>query len=123
MHIVQGVVVIVAMHVAGIGDLTAQTAKIAGLGAARCDVFTADTEQTPAMHRDYFAWAQGFMSGVLISQPPDVDDGVDLVPHSLPLVQQVEWLRQYCRANPGQDFTDAVLSLYKRLRQGESVRR
>jgi hypothetical protein len=56
------------------------------------------------------------MSGVLLSQPTGVDEGLDLIPQSLPLLQQLEFLRQYCRDKPDEDFTDAVLALYKKLR-------
>lgn len=95
---------------------SAQIGKIVGLGAARCAQFTLDAERSPVMQRDYFAWAQGFMSGVLLSQPTGVDEGLDLIPQSLPLLQQLEFLRQYCRDKPDEDFTDAVLALYKKLR-------
>lgn len=94
----------------------AQIGKIVGLGAARCAQFTLDVERSPVMQRDYLAWAQGFMSGVLLSQPAGVDEGLDLIPQSLPLLEQLEFLRKYCRDKPEEDFTDAVLALYKKLR-------
>lgn len=48
----------------------AQASKIVGLGAAPCSHFLADVAANPAMERDYFAWSQGFMSGVLMRVPP-----------------------------------------------------
>ena len=72
---------------------SAQIGKIVGLGAARCAQFTLDVERSPVMQQDYLAWAQGFLSGVLLSQPAGVDEGVDLIPQSLPLLQQLEFLR------------------------------
>lgn len=95
---------------------SAQTGKIVGLGATRCGQFMSDAERSPATQRDYLAWAQGFMSGVLLSRPEGIDEDLDLIPRSLPLLHQLEFLRNYCRDKPEEDFTDAVLALYKRLR-------
>lgn len=98
----------------------AQTGKIVGLGAARCAQFMSDAKRSPATQRDYLAWAQGFMSGVLLSRPEGIDEDIDLIPLSLPLLQQLEFLRDYCHGKPDEDFTDAVLALYKRLRVEKS---
>lgn len=117
-HLVQGVAAAIVMLNMTAGA-SAQTGKIVGLGAVRCAVFTADLDRNPAMHRDYFAWAQGFMSGVLLSQPQGIDERLDLVQQSFPLTRQVDWLRQYCHDRPDQDFTDAILALYKRLRSDD----
>jgi hypothetical protein len=56
----------------------ARTARIVGLGAATCRKFTADAATDPQVRRDYLAWAQGFMSGIILSRPPGVDVGLDL---------------------------------------------
>lgn len=101
-----------------VSSAPAQTAKIVGLGATGCSQFTADVGQNPAAQRDYLAWAQGFMSGVLLGRPTGVDDKLDLNPPTLPLLKQLEFLRHYCRGQPSDDFSDAVLALYKLLRQG-----
>ena len=53
----------------------APKAKIVGLGAATCQQFNDDVKSNPLVRRDYLAWAQGFMSGVLLSRPPGVDEG------------------------------------------------
>ncbi len=42
----------------------AQAANIVGLGAAKCRDFNRDVETNFRIQRDYFAWAQGFMSGI-----------------------------------------------------------
>ncbi len=91
-------------------------AKIVGIGAASCARFGTDAAAHPAMERDYFAWAQGFMSGALIRAPDGVDEGLDLAPPSMPLAAQVDFLRAYCAANPATDYSDAVRALYHRLR-------
>lgn len=94
-----------------------QTAKMVGLGATGCTQFSADADRTPAVQRDCLAWAQGFMSGILLSRPPGIDDKLDLNPPTFPLLKQLELLRRRCSEMPSEDFADAVEALYKRLRQ------
>jgi hypothetical protein len=61
------------------------TAKIVGLGATPCQQFEREANERPAVQREYFAWAQGFMSGILMGRPPGVDVGLDLNPRSFGL--------------------------------------
>lgn len=95
----------------------AQTAKIVGLGATTCQRFTDDVKANPAVRRDYLAWAQGFMSGIISSRPPGVDEGLDLAPVTFDLLKQLHFLEDHCVRNGSLDFSDAVAALYKRLRQ------
>ena len=95
---------------------TADTVKIVGLGASTCAHFNHEIGENPALQRDYFAWAQGFMSGALIRAPQGVDEGLDLTPPSFPLQEQVDFLRAFCAKNQDQDYMDAARALYRRLR-------
>jgi len=95
---------------------TADTVKIVGLGASTCAHFNQEIGENPALQRDYFAWAQGFMSGALIRAPQGVDEGLDLTPPSFPLQEQVDFLRAFCAKNQDQDYMDAARTLYRRLR-------
>ncbi|MBI2716988.1 MAG: hypothetical protein HYX37_21455 [Rhizobiales bacterium] len=99
-----------------IGAAQSSTAKIVGIGAATCTDFLDNIDKTPVTQRDYLAWAQGFMSGVLLSRPARVDQNLDLKPAEFGLLKQLEFLRQWCAANRSQDFSDAVLALYKNRR-------
>jgi len=92
-------------------------AKIVGLGATPCSQFEREANERPAVQREYLAWAQGFMSGILMSRPPGVDVGLDLNPRSFGLRNQVEFLREHCRQHPTQDVSDATVELYRRLRR------
>jgi hypothetical protein len=92
-------------------------ATIVGLGAAKCQQFNDDVRSNPLIRRDYLAWAQGFMSGILSSRPPGVDEGLDLAPPTFPLMRQLDFLGDYCARNASLDFSDGVAALYKRLRQ------
>jgi len=69
------------------------------------------------VERDYLAWAQGYMSGILVSRPPGVDQGLDLNPASFDMSNQLRFLRDYCRKSASANFADAVEALYKRLRE------
>ena len=95
----------------------AQTAKIVGLGAVGCMNFIEEVKRNPALQRDYLAWAQGYMSGILVGRPPGTDQGLDLNPATFPLLEQLKFLRDYCSQHPSEGFADAVESLYKRLRK------
>jgi len=94
-----------------------QKAGIVGLGAATCRQFIDDVRSHPMIRRDYLAWAQGFMSGILLGRPPGVDDGLDLDPVTFGLASQLDFLEAHCAGNASADFTDAVEALYKRLRK------
>lgn len=94
-----------------------QVARIVGLGATTCVQFNEDVGSNPAIQRDYLAWAQGYMSGILMGRPPGVDQGLDLNPPSLDLNNQLHFLRDYCANRASENFSDAVEALYKRLRQ------
>jgi hypothetical protein len=92
------------------------TARIVGLGAATCQRFNEDIKFNPLMWRDYLAWAQGYMSGILMGRPAGVDEGLDLIPQSFNVVSQLRFLEDHCVRNASDDFSLAVESLYKRLR-------
>lgn len=117
--------VVVALLTAGVlatgaaRDVRAQPPKatIVGLGAATCQQFNDDVRSNPMIQRDYLAWAQGFMSGILSSRPPGVDERLDLAPPTFPLIRQLDFLGDYCARNSSIDFSDGVAALYKRLRE------
>jgi len=92
------------------------TAKIVGIGATTCTDFLDNIDKTPATQPDYLAWAQGFMSAVLLSRPAGVDEKLDLKPTEFGLLKQLEFLCHWCAINRSRDFSDAVLALYKNLR-------
>lgn len=100
---------------AGAGE-DGRTARIVGLGAATCRQFAADAAADPQVRKDYLAWAQGFMSGIILSRPPGVDVGLDLNPPTFGLMAQLRFLEEHCAVHESLDFSTAVEALYKRLR-------
>lgn len=107
---------LIAAFVFGTQVAQAQKVKMVGIGSSSCTRFQQDIAENPAVERDYFAWAQGFMSGALIRAPEGVDDDLDLSPPSFPLLKQVDFLRAYCADHPDQDYLDAARALYRRMR-------
>jgi hypothetical protein len=105
------------------GKLLAEAprAKIVGLGATTCQRFTEDVTSNPLLQRDYLAWAQGYMSGIILSRPPGVDEGLDLNPATFGLIHQLDFLKDHCAKNMSLDFSDAVEALYKRLRREDKT--
>ncbi|MGA0594289.1 hypothetical protein [Enterovirga sp. CN4-39] len=94
----------------------AQAVKIVGIGAVPCTTFLQQASADPRAGREYMAWAQGYLSGLLVRAPEGKDENLDLAPASFPLRKQAEFLRIYCETNRGADFGDAVENLYKTLR-------
>jgi hypothetical protein len=61
------------------------------------------------------AWAQGFMSGMLASQPGGADQQINLNPVTYDLVSQLHFLEDHCSQNSALRFSDAVAALFQRL--------
>ncbi len=98
------------------GPAGAQTVKIVGIGASSCQYFLRETNGKPEAEKNFFAWAQGYMSGLLLRAPPGKDEDLDLAPDAYPLLKQAEFLRSFCTRNPDADFSDGVNDLYRTLR-------
>ena len=109
-------IALIAIDSHGVLRAGAPTANIVGLGATTCSTFNRDVQQDFRIQRDYFAWAQGFMSGILVRGPPGRDEGLELIPPGFSTHKQVEFLRTYCAENPDQDYSDGVVELYRALR-------
>ena len=93
----------------------AQTAKIVGTGAVSCIRFNQAVDAAPQSMREYFAWAQGYMSGVMMRSPAGVDDALDLSSNALPIVEQMRFVRRYCALHVDGEYADAIQALYHAL--------
>ena len=91
--------------------------KIVGLGATDCARFTEELAALKGAEREYIAWAQGFMSAILMTRPTGIDEGLNLSPEQMPLSSQVAFLKQQCESAPDRSFSEAVEALYRRLRE------
>lgn len=95
-----------------------QTVKLVGIGATSCRAYVEQVVTRPEVERDYVAWAQGYMSGLLVRAPPGVDEDLDLLPRNFPLEKQADFLRLFCARAPQAEFSEAIQALYKALRSG-----
>lgn len=111
-HLLRGSALIIALHA---WTAEAQVIKIVGIGASSCATFLQQAPD-PRTGREYLAWAQGYMSGLLVRAPVGKDETLDLLPATFPLRKQAEFLRLHCEGNRAHDFSDAVEELYKTLR-------
>lgn len=103
-----------------VGQAEAQSVKIVGIGASSCQFFLRESNGKPEVERNFFAWAQGYMSGLLLRAPARRDEDLDLEPDAYPLLKQAEFLRGFCTRNPDADFSDGVNDLYRMLRAPSS---
>lgn len=90
--------------------------RIVGIGAASCHEFVQEAASDPQSARNYLAWMQGYMSGIVIGRPPKLDEGIDLSPKAFPLKAQLTFIRDYCLNAPTAPFAEAVEALFKKLR-------
>ena len=95
--------------------------KIVGIGATTCARFVEESKTNPPVQRQYLAWMQGYMSGIMIGRPPGIDEGIDLNPKFFPLPKQLEFIRDFCLTAPSRPFADAVEELYKKLKAGNAI--
>ena len=95
--------------------------RIVGPGAARCSRFSEDIARDPRQEREYFAWAQGVMSGLLLRAPTPAEADLDLLPPSFGVEAQMDFLQANCRHDADQGFADATVALFRELkrRKGE----
>lgn len=110
---------IVALLFCGLssGPAVAQRAiiKIVGVGATPCRLFLKEAATGSQSQRDYLAWAQGYMSGLVSGSASPRYDRVDLSSDRVSLVRQLEYLRRECEGNPDQSFADVVEALFRFL--------
>jgi hypothetical protein len=87
-----------------------------GAGVRLCSYFADNYKDDPALTENlYFAWAQGYMSGLNIARRDD-EPGVF---KSMSMKEQKAYIRAFCDANPTKKYLYAVLDLYRTLHQPE----
>lgn len=114
-HLTVGVLLLVAADSWSKAEAQAIGGKVVGLGTATCQRFNDDVKSNAILRRDYMAWAQGFMSGMLASQPGGADEQINLNPVTYDLVSQLHFLEDHCSQNSALRFSEAVAALFQRL--------
>ncbi len=85
-----------------------------GIGLGSCSVFASQYRQWGVtIETSYFAWAQGFMSGLNMAAPHAGREARNL--KAMTVEDQEAKLRFYCDQHPSGDYIDAVIDLYGSL--------
>ena len=87
----------------------------AGPGASSCMKFALDYTRSPASEEQYFIWAQGYMSAIIMMAPSSVDSDLNLLPASDPQKSQMAMIRDICAQDPQRSYSHAVRALYRHL--------
>jgi hypothetical protein len=104
--------------------LTPARAEMAlmGVGAVECSTFNERYRDAPDLaETTYFAWAQGFMSGM--NARSITQDGTSQDMSSKPVEAQESFLRKYCSDHPRASYVEGVLTLYRQFRPNRPLRR
>ena len=98
------------------GPAGTQTA-ITGPGANSCDLFMKFYEQDPETRELlFFAWAQGFMSGMNVVALRLKGEVIDLRPEAYDPDRQMIFIRNFCFLHRGESYAEAVFELMTELR-------
>ncbi|MCG8354206.1 MAG: hypothetical protein MI920_01420 [Kiloniellales bacterium] len=98
------------------GPVLGQSA-ISGPGANSCAVFLQFQEQdAQARQLLFFAWAQGFMSGMNAIAIKIKGEVIDLQPEGYGQERQLTFLRTFCEFHPNRSYAEAVFELLTELR-------
>ena len=104
---------LLAIPLLATGPALAET-MFAGAGALSCGEFAQHYRSAPDFSEGlYFAWAQGFMSGLNVNFIRQFNQYKDLSAKTLD--QEQRYLRKYCDEHPLGNVIDGVIELYGTL--------
>jgi len=107
-------VLVILLLIAPIEAGRAAPAAMGGPGAASCAEFAQAYKSNPvAAGNFYFAWAQGYISGLNSIALQTNQQFIDLAAMSFP--DQQMFIRQYCDQHPLAAYVQGVLDLIERL--------
>ena len=114
----------VCATVAALVMITSASAEMGemGVGTSTCGEFAEHYRDSPSLWENvYFAWAQGFMTGMNLASAA-FNDGANRDLSSIPLDQQRRFLRNYCNDHPLAIYEQGVLALLPTFKPGQPVR-
>ena len=89
-----------------------------GPGANSCSLFKDLHEINPEIHEiAFFAWAQGFMSGMNAFALNTGEQVIDLQPTEFGQAQQRQYIHSFCDENPLRPYLQGVVNLMSELRK------
>ena len=86
-----------------------------GPGSSSCLKFALTYTKNPALEEQYFIWAQGYMSAIMMMASSGVDSDLNLLPASDPQERQMAMIRGICAQDPQRSYSHAVRALYRHL--------
>ena len=90
---------------------------MAGVGGRSCAQFGHDYQRAPgAMDTFYFSWAQGYLTAVDTLLLGLKRGPINLLPHSMLVPEQREFIRDWCASHPLDQYMTAVIKLIETLR-------
>lgn len=91
-----------------------------GPGLSSCAQYQHLRQQDPAMKDAFYAWAEGYLSG-LNDRFIGGRDAANLLPPNRSTDEQKDFLDKFCRAHPDAPYMQGVVELYAELRRGEGL--
>ncbi len=106
---------------AGRGAVAAPNYPVAdGPGLASCRQAAHLEHENPAMADGFFAWAEGFMSG-LNDKYIAANAAADLLPPNRSQDDQKAFLAKFCAAHPDEPYMQGVWALYLQMRREQKL--
>jgi hypothetical protein len=104
---------LVAVTLLGIvTDAHAEAINSVGAGLTSCETFAKKYKANRKFTDEfYFTWAEGFLTG--LNAGTDAVKRRDLA--GVNILAQMDYVRDFCDANPSKDYSDAVLKLWSEL--------
>ena len=90
---------------------------LAGVGAASCKKFIADTEDDESFRTAYFFWAQGFLSGLNYKYFLNWATATNLSDYAAMKI----WIENHCKENPLDSYGVATEKLWHALRATQEL--
>jgi hypothetical protein len=116
-----GVAAAVAILLLSHGAAAAPNYPVAdGPGLATCQQAAHLEHENPALADGFFAWAEGFMSG-LNDRYVASNAAADLLPPNLSQQQQKDFLAAFCAAHPDEPYMQGVWALYLQMRREQKL--
>ncbi len=91
-----------------------------GPGLSSCAQFERLHQQDPAIVDAFYAWAEGYLSG-LNDRLVGERDAANLLPPNRSTDEQKDFLDRFCRAHPDAPYMQGVVALYADLRRSEGL--
>ena len=113
-----GIAAMGSLHAAMVGPINTY-----GFGSATCAQFGEAYKKTPGLTEDmFFAWAQGYLTGINTARQALHEKLIDLAPAALGMSEEKAFIRDTCESNPLKHYVTVVGILAGRLAQIQGLK-